>query len=182
MTEDPRLPGELKRNVGLFGVVALGLGTAVGVSIFSVLAPAAAIAGPAMLVSMVIAVVPMIVFALIYAFMGAAAPATGASFEWPRRFVHPFAGFIISWMRIAGSTAALIVLTMVLVSYMATVIALPSKLAMLGINADVTEREQSGRTVYRVRVGPFNQKALADLTQEQLEVNGVEAALVRVQR
>ena len=53
---------------------------------------------------------------------------------------------------------------------------------MLGINAEVSEREQSGRTVYRVRVGPFNQKALADLTQEQLEVNGVEAALVRVQR
>lgn len=57
-----------------------------------------------------------------------------------------------------------------------------ARLAMLGINADVTEREQSGRTVYRVRVGPFNQKALADLTQEQLEVNGVEAALVRIQR
>ncbi|QHE74942.1 SPOR domain-containing protein [Hydrogenophaga sp. PBL-H3] len=57
-----------------------------------------------------------------------------------------------------------------------------AKLAMLGINADVTEREQSGRTVYRVRVGPFNQKAMADLTQEQLQANGVEAALVRVQR
>jgi cell division protein FtsN len=57
-----------------------------------------------------------------------------------------------------------------------------AKLAMLGINAEVSEREQAGRTVYRVRVGPFNQKALADLTQEQLEVNGVEAALVRVQR
>ncbi len=57
-----------------------------------------------------------------------------------------------------------------------------AKLAMLGINADVSEREQSGRTVYRVRVGPFNQKALADLTQEQLEANGIEAALVRIQR
>ncbi len=57
-----------------------------------------------------------------------------------------------------------------------------AKLAMLGIEALVTEREQSGRTVYRVRVGPFNQKALADLTREQLEVNGNEAALVRVQR
>ena len=57
-----------------------------------------------------------------------------------------------------------------------------AKLAMLGINAEVSEREQSGRTVYRVRVGPFNQKALADLTQEQLQANGVEAALVRVQR
>jgi cell division protein FtsN len=57
-----------------------------------------------------------------------------------------------------------------------------AKLAMLGIEALVSEREQSGRTVYRVRVGPFNQKALADLTREQLEVNGMEAALVRIQR
>jgi cell division protein FtsN len=56
------------------------------------------------------------------------------------------------------------------------------KLAMLGIEALVTEREQAGRTVFRVRVGPFNQKALADLTREQLEINGNEAALVRVQR
>ncbi len=53
---------------------------------------------------------------------------------------------------------------------------------MLGIEALVTEREQAGRMVFRVRVGPFNQKALADLTREQLEVNGTEAALVRVQR
>jgi cell division protein FtsN len=57
-----------------------------------------------------------------------------------------------------------------------------AKLAMLGIEALVSEREQAGRTVFRVRVGPFNQKALADLTREQLEVNGTEAALVRVQR
>lgn len=57
-----------------------------------------------------------------------------------------------------------------------------AKLAMLGWEARVSEREQNGRTVFRVRVGPFNQKALADLTQEQLQVNGVEAALVRVQR
>jgi cell division protein FtsN len=57
-----------------------------------------------------------------------------------------------------------------------------AKLAMLGIEALVSEREQAGRTVFRVRVGPFNQKALADLTREQLEVNGNEAALVRVQR
>jgi cell division protein FtsN len=57
-----------------------------------------------------------------------------------------------------------------------------ARLAMLGITADVSEREQSGRTVFRVRVGPFNQKALADATREQLESNGLEAALVRVQR
>ncbi len=57
-----------------------------------------------------------------------------------------------------------------------------AKLAMMGIDAQVSEREQNGRTVFRVRVGPFTQKALAELTQEQLNVNGVESALVRVQR
>jgi hypothetical protein len=31
-------------------------------------------------------------------------------------------------------------------------------------------------------MGPFGQKAVAEATREQLEVNGVEAALVRVQR
>lgn len=57
-----------------------------------------------------------------------------------------------------------------------------AKLAMLGMAADVSEREQSGRTVFRVRLGPFNDKAMADATREQLEVNGVESALVRVQK
>jgi cell division protein FtsN len=57
-----------------------------------------------------------------------------------------------------------------------------ARLAMLGMAADITEREQSGRAVFRVRVGPFSQKAMADATLEQLEVNGVDAALVRVQR
>lgn len=57
-----------------------------------------------------------------------------------------------------------------------------ARLAMLGISANIDEREQNGRTVFRVRVGPFAQKALADLTIEQLQVNKVDAALVRVQR
>jgi cell division protein FtsN len=57
-----------------------------------------------------------------------------------------------------------------------------AKLAMLGLSADVTEREQSGRTVFRVRLGPFTQKAQADATRDQLAARGVEAAVVRVQR
>lgn len=57
-----------------------------------------------------------------------------------------------------------------------------ARVAMLGMAAEVTEREQNGRTVFRVRIGPFGQRNAADATREQLEVNGVEAALVRVQR
>ncbi len=57
-----------------------------------------------------------------------------------------------------------------------------AKLSLMGIEAKVTEREQSGRQVFRVRVGPFEKKDDADRQKERLESGGVETALVRVQR
>ena len=57
-----------------------------------------------------------------------------------------------------------------------------AKLSLMGVEARVTEREQSGRQVFRVRVGPFDRKDEADRNKEKLEAGGVETALVRVQR
>lgn len=57
-----------------------------------------------------------------------------------------------------------------------------AKLSLMGFQAKVTEREQYGRTVYRVRLGPFDKKDEADKTKEKLDGNAVETALVRVQR
>jgi cell division protein FtsN len=57
-----------------------------------------------------------------------------------------------------------------------------AKLSLMGVDAKVSEREQSGRQVFRVRVGPFEKKEDADRQKEKLESGGVETALVRVQR
>lgn len=57
-----------------------------------------------------------------------------------------------------------------------------AKLSLAGIETKVSEREQSGRTVYRVRAGPMDKKEEADRLKDKLEAMGVEAALVRVQR
>ena len=57
-----------------------------------------------------------------------------------------------------------------------------ARLAMMGYEAKVTEREQSGRTVYRVRIGPFPAKDTADGAKDKLAAAGVDAALVRVQK
>jgi cell division protein FtsN len=57
-----------------------------------------------------------------------------------------------------------------------------AKLSLIGFQAKVTEREQSGRTVYRVRLGPFDKKDDADKTKERLDDQSIETALVRVQR
>lgn len=57
-----------------------------------------------------------------------------------------------------------------------------ARVGLMGLAAKVTEREQSGRTVFRVRLGPFERKSDADAAQERLAGNGIEAALVRVER
>ena len=57
-----------------------------------------------------------------------------------------------------------------------------AKLLLMGMQAKVTEREQAGRTVYRVRVGPFERKDDADKIKARLDNNSIETALVRVQR
>lgn len=57
-----------------------------------------------------------------------------------------------------------------------------ARLLLLGMQAKVTEREQAGRTVYRVRVGPFDKKDDADRIKDRLDNNSIETALVRVQR
>ncbi|HVO08902.1 MAG TPA: SPOR domain-containing protein [Burkholderiaceae bacterium] len=57
-----------------------------------------------------------------------------------------------------------------------------AKLAMLGFMAKVSEREQQGRTVYRVRLGPYQVRDEAESTQAKLQSGGETAALVRVER
>jgi cell division protein FtsN len=57
-----------------------------------------------------------------------------------------------------------------------------ARLSLMGVEARVSEREQAGRTVYRVRVGPLQNKDAADRVKERLDASGFEAALVRVQR
>lgn len=57
-----------------------------------------------------------------------------------------------------------------------------ARLSLMGVEARVTEREQAGRTVYRVRVGPFDRKDEADRVKDRLDGGGFDSALVRVQR
>ena len=57
-----------------------------------------------------------------------------------------------------------------------------AKLSLSGIEAKISERDQSGRTVFRVRVGPFDKKEDAERSKEKLDKAGLETALVRVQR
>lgn len=57
-----------------------------------------------------------------------------------------------------------------------------AKLAIAGFESKITEREQAGRVMYRVRIGPFNQRPDAEKVKETLDGSGTVTALVRVQK
>lgn len=57
-----------------------------------------------------------------------------------------------------------------------------ARLAIQGFESKISEREQSGRIVYRVRVGPFTLRADAQAAKDTLDGTGTTTALVRVQK
>jgi cell division protein FtsN len=57
-----------------------------------------------------------------------------------------------------------------------------AKVAMLGWEARISEREQAGRQVFRVRVGPYARRDDADRAREKLDSAGLQTTMVRVQR
>ncbi len=57
-----------------------------------------------------------------------------------------------------------------------------AKLGMLGWEARLSEREQNGITIFRVRVGPFTKRDDAEQLKQKLDGAGVDSTLVRSAR
>ncbi|MBZ8141976.1 hypothetical protein CLD22_18975 [Rubrivivax gelatinosus] len=57
-----------------------------------------------------------------------------------------------------------------------------ARLAMLGYAAKVSEREQAGKTMYRVRTGPYATREEAEGVQGRLQAASIDARLVRAEK
>lgn len=55
-----------------------------------------------------------------------------------------------------------------------------AKLALLGFEANVSERQADTGTLYRVRIGPFNQMETMNRVRSKLSDSGVDVAVVRI--
>ncbi|HEX3366332.1 APC family permease [Phenylobacterium sp.] len=128
----PQLPSaELKRGVRMLDLIMLGAGTAIGAAIFTVLGPAAKVGGAGILIATGVAALPMVLFALVYAWLASTAPATAASYEWQRRFTHPAFAFGIVWMRVLANAVVMIVYGQTLTNYLQKIWDFPAKPVML---------------------------------------------------
>ncbi|MEU4421736.1 APC family permease [Actinoplanes sp. NPDC024001] len=98
--------GQLARRLGLFDAVVIGLGSMIGAGIFAALAPAAAAAGPGLLLGLALAAVVAYCNATSSARLAARYPASGGTYVYGRERLGPFWGYLAGWGFVIGKTAS----------------------------------------------------------------------------
>lgn len=88
----------LRPTLGLFDAVAIGAGAIIGAGIFVVTGIAAGLAGPALVISMIIAAVISFFTALSFVELTSWLPTEGGAYEFASRLFSPFAGFLAGWI------------------------------------------------------------------------------------
>lgn len=101
----PDGPG-LRRRLGLFDTVTLGLGSMVGAGIFVAMSPAAAAAGTGMLIGLAVAAAVAVCNATSSARLAALYPQSGGTYVYGRERLSPFWGHTAGWSFIVGKTAS----------------------------------------------------------------------------
>ena len=138
----------LRPQLRLFDAVATGLAAILGAGIFTVIATASGIAGPALLVSLCIAAFVALCNALSSTQLAAVFPRTGGTYEFGRRMMGPWWGYSAGWMFLVANTVGPGVIALAFGGYLHAVWgAVPARLgailaalAMTGLNAAGTRR------------------------------------------
>ncbi|MGF3523209.1 MAG: APC family permease [Candidatus Bathyarchaeia archaeon] len=95
---------QLKPTLSLLDATAISIGAIIGGGIFVVTGIAAGTAGSALVISMLIAAIIAALTALSFAELSAWQPVEGSVYEYTRRLVSPFAGFLTGWMWLISNT------------------------------------------------------------------------------
>ena len=99
-------PRRLRREVGLFGAVMMGLGSIVGTGVFVSLGVAAGVAGPAVLLAVGIGALVASLNGLSSAQLAANHPVSGGTYEYGYRYLTPRLGFLAGWAFLLAKSAS----------------------------------------------------------------------------
>ena len=90
--------GELKRTMGMMALLFFSVGSIIGSGIFVILGVAIPKAGPAVLLSFVLAAVAALFSALSYAELASAIPASGSSYSYAYVTLGELVAWVVGWM------------------------------------------------------------------------------------
>jgi APA family basic amino acid/polyamine antiporter len=122
MSEKSAEHSQLKPTLSLFDATAISVGAIIGAGIFVVTGIAAASAGSALIVSMLIAATISIFTALSFAELTTWQPKEGSVYEYAYQLISPFTGFLTGWMWIISNTFAGAAVSIGFASYLTAVL------------------------------------------------------------
>ncbi|OBG67312.1 MULTISPECIES: APC family permease [unclassified Mycobacterium] len=108
---------ELRRSLGLFDAVTIGLGSMIGAGIFAALGPAARAAGSGLLLGLAVAAVVAYCNATSSARLAARYPASGGTYVYGRERLGEFWGYLAGWGFVVGKTASCAAMALTIGAY-----------------------------------------------------------------
>lgn len=108
----------LARRLGTVDATVIGVGSMVGAGIFAAFAPAAAAAGPLLLLSLGIAALVALGNATSTAQLAAAMPVAGGAYVYGRERLGPWWGFLAGWGFVIGKSASAAAMALVATAYL----------------------------------------------------------------
>jgi basic amino acid/polyamine antiporter, APA family len=106
MSDHPSGAGRLARVVGVPGAVLMGLGSILGTGIFVSIGIAAGVAGPSVVLAVMLAAAVATFNGLSSAQLAASHPVSGGTYEYGYRYLNPAAGFVAGWMFLCAKSAS----------------------------------------------------------------------------
>lgn len=108
----------LKRELGLFDVISLVIGTIVGADIYIAAAFGAGYLGPSSIFAWLIAGLMAITIALCFAECSSLLPRVGGPYAYAKEAFGDFTGFMVGWSLLIASWSAIAVFPLAFVSYL----------------------------------------------------------------
>ncbi|MFC5799469.1 APC family permease [Streptomyces formicae] len=131
---------ELRRSLGVFDAVVIGLGSMVGAGIFVALAPAAGAAGSGALLLLALGLAAVVAYcnAMASAALAARYPASGGTYVYGRERLGPFWGYLAGWGFVVGKTASCAAMALTVGTYVwpghAHAVAVAAVVALTAVN------------------------------------------------
>ena len=115
----------LKKTFGLFDAFNIGIGAIIGAGIFVVTGIGASLAGPALLISLLISAGIAAFTALSFAELSVLIPKEGGGYEFAHELISPFAGFITGWLWLLSNVVVGAVVSLGFAHYFALFFPIP---------------------------------------------------------
>lgn len=96
----------LRRELGVFGALMMGLGAMMGTGGFVSIGVAAGVAGPTVVLAIAVAAIVALCNALSSAQLAASHPVSGGTYEYGYQYLTPSLGFAAGWMFLVAKSAS----------------------------------------------------------------------------